>query len=630
MTLEWFDGSKTTIIAVELADQFAPPQVAPADTRDNPMPRGKPVDALDALLDLADRQVRALRLNFYNKAKFANSFKWRLRDNGIKREVADKITERLLMHLSLNETTSEPAPISSVTPTDRAPSNSAKYYFTRGNACLSEGAFTAAIDSYQELLKINPRHAQGLNNLGAAYCKVGRYQEAENCFRRAIDAKPNDPEAYNNLGNALRWMGRTDEAETLLRRALKLNPRYLDARTNLGTFLAFHGRAREAQTYLKKVLKFTPHSADALHGLGHIAALEGRFNEAESQFNRALEANPRMPVALAGLAYVRKMTSADTAWLARAEEIAASEIAPTDEADIRFAIGKYYDDVGNFARSFQNYQRANELLKTLATPYDRTAHSKFVDHVIRTFSSVPTVQAGSSISNKPVFVVGMMRSGTTLTEQIIASHHSAKGAGELPFWSAAADTHWIAISQGLLGDATREKLAEAYLSVLEAACPDAARVVDKAPINSVNLGLIHSVFPNARIIYMQRDPIDTCLSCYFQRLSPALNFAMDLSDLAHYYREHKRLMAHWRAVLPAGSILDVPYAELLADQEKWTRRILEFLGLDWDAACLEFHRTARTVATSSFWQVRQQIYKSSVGRWRYYKKFISPLLHLAD
>ena len=479
------------------------------------------------------------------------------------------------------------------------------------------------------MLEINPRHAEGLNNLGAAFCKVGRYNEAENCFRQAISAKPNDAEGYNNLGNVLRWAGRMDEAEILFRRALKINPRYLDARTNLGTLLAVHGRVREAQTYLKKVLKSTPRNADALHGMGHIAALEGRFDEAESLFKRVLEVNPGMPSALAGIASIRKMTSADTAWLARAEEIAAGEIAPLDEADMRFAIGKYYDDVGNFARSFQNYKRANELLKTVAADYDRTAHSNFVDDMIRTFSPVSTVQPGSSTSIRPVFVVGMMRSGTTLTEQIIASHHSADGAGELPFWSAAMDAHKTEISEGLLSDATRRKLADDYLKVLEVACPNAARVVDKAPINSDNLGLIHSVFPNARIIYMQRDPIDTCLSCYFQRLSPALNFAMDLSDLAHYYGEHKRLVAHWRAVLPAGSILDVPYAELLADQEKWTRKMLDFLGLDWDPGCLEFERTDRAVATSSYWQVRQKIYKSSLGRWRNYEKYIGPLLPLA-
>jgi hypothetical protein len=173
-------------------------------------------------------------------------------------------------------------------------------------------------------------------------------------------------------------------------------------------------------------------------------------------------------------------------------------------------------------------------------------------------------------------------------------------------------------------------LAKEYLQVLEAKSGEALRVVDKAPVNSDYLGVIHSVFPNARFIYMQRDPIDTCLSCYFQKFVLSLNFTMDLSDLADYYRQHQRLMAHWHAVLPQGTILEVPYEELIADQAAWTRRILDFLDLEWDNRVLDFHNTQRAVVTASFWQVRQKIYKSSVRRWRNYEKFVGPLLDLKD
>jgi hypothetical protein len=224
----------------------------------------------------------------------------------------------------------------------------------------------------------------------------------------------------------------------------------------------------------------------------------------------------------------------------------------------------------------------------------------------------------------------MMRSGTSLVEQIIASHPAATGAGELEFWNDVVRKHGTVIRRELLGEALRKEVAEDYLRALARHCVDALRVIDKAPINSGYLGVIHSVFPNARIIYMRRDPIDTCLSCYFQQFSPALNFTMDLSDLAHYYREHQRLMAHWRAVLPAGAILDVPYAELVADQEGWTRRILNFVGLEWDQRCLDFHRTERPVVTASYWQVRQRIYSDSVQRWRNYRNFIGPLLDLKE
>jgi hypothetical protein len=231
---------------------------------------------------------------------------------------------------------------------------------------------------------------------------------------------------------------------------------------------------------------------------------------------------------------------------------------------------------------------------------------------------------------KPVFVVGMMRSGTSLVEQIIASHPAAAGAGELSFWYDSVGKHEAVIRREPLGERLREELAESYLGALARHSVDALRIVDKAPINSEFLGVIHSVFPKARIIYMRRDPIDTCLSCYFQQFSSTLNFTMDLSDLAHYYRRHQRLMAHWRAVLPPGTILEVPYAELVADQERWTRKILDFLGLEWVPGCLDFHSTSRPVVTASYWQVRQPIYNDSVQRWRHYRKFIGPLLDLKE
>jgi hypothetical protein len=225
-----------------------------------------------------------------------------------------------------------------------------------------------------------------------------------------------------------------------------------------------------------------------------------------------------------------------------------------------------------------------------------------------------------------LFVVGMPRSGTSLIEQIIASHPAACGAGELGFWDAAARRH----GAGLPDEALRRRLGGDYLKVLTGHSASASRVVDKATVNADYLGMIHAVFPRARIINLRRDPVDTCLSCYFQQFPSALSYTMDLGDLAHYYREHQRLMDHWRAVLPPGTLLDVPYAEVTAHQETWTRRILEFAGLPWDERCLEFHTNTRAVATASVWQVRQKMYSTSVGRWRNYEKFLGPLKSLRD
>jgi len=497
---------------------------------------------------------------------------------------------------------------------------------------MAQGAYLEAIDIFSGLLELDPRHAIALNNLGTALSKLSRYPEAEKYFRSAIKVRPDFVDAYNNLGMVLRWQGYFVDSESSLRHALKLNPTQMDARINLGITLAMLNRFREATGHLKKVLKVKPRNAEALFGMGQIAGMEGRFDESEKTLKRALEINPKMPAAWAALSSLRKMTPSDDAWLRSAEEIAASGIPPMEAATLHFAMGKYYDDIGQFAQAFKSYRDANERLKPITENYDREARTDFVDNMIRLHSreNMAVGRSGTSASMKPVFVVGMMRSGTSLTEQIIASHPMAKGAGELEYWSTVMRDHEAAILQGSFSvdEPAKKVVAEAYLRTLESVSGTALRVVDKAPVNSDHLGTIHSIFPNARIIYMQRDPIDTCLSCYFQNFSLAQNFTLDLSDLAHYYKEHHRLVSHWRTVFPQGAILAVPYEELVADQKAWTRKILDFIELEWDARCLDFHATERPIVTASFWQARQKIFKTSVQRWRNYEKFIAPLLAL--
>jgi tetratricopeptide (TPR) repeat protein len=628
MNFQWFNAQEAIDLGIKLADQFAFRLTTDSSVPTRKM-LAKETKAQQELFRNADRDVLTLRLNIYKRAKFANSFKWRLIERGISAELSDKTTQSLVLHLSLHGTEARPNGNSAVKTKDRASSADAEGLFVQGNTHFKQGAFVEAIAFYEESIAIRPNHANSQNNLGSALSKVGRYQEAEHYFRQAIDIDPNNIDALSNLGTIQLWMGQISEAEMLLRRALKLKPTHVDARNNLGEALVFLGRSRDARTRFQKVLKASPRHADAMFGMGQVARMEGRFEEAEATFIRALQFKPKMARAVAAIPSVRKMTLSDSAWVKNAEEIAASGIPPLEEADVRFAIGKYWDDVQDFARAFESYKRANEIQKRVAINYDRKARTSFVDDLAgaytrKTFSSAE----GFSDSTKPIFVVGMMRSGTSLVEQIIASHPSATGAGELGYWSDVMRQNENVIRQGLLDKSTRKNLAEGYLRTLEEHSDGAMHVVDKAPINSDYLGVIHSVFPNARIIYMRRDPIDTCLSCYFQHFSPAHNFAMSLSDLAHYYREHTRLVAHWRAVLPPESMMDVPYEELVADQEKWTRKILEFLGLTWDARCLNFHETKRQVATASYWQVRQKIFRSSVGRWRNYEKFVEPLRSL--
>ncbi|MGD0506004.1 MAG: sulfotransferase [Steroidobacteraceae bacterium] len=631
MVLNWFNASNAAKIGVALADEYTP-QAAAASAAPSGKTPGDAGNGLNELFERADREIRGLQLNFYKKAKFGNAFKWRLIENGVDKGLADEITQRLVLHLSLNTAGSGPSRSGTNPPADPPRDGNSKHLLAQGNKCIAQGDYPEAISFYEDLIRLEPRHVIGHNNLGAALSKLGRYQEAETHFREAVSIDQNYPDAHSNLGNLLRLNGQIGESERLLRRSIKLNPRLQDARVNLGLTLAFMNRTRDAKTYFDKVLKASPRHADALCGLAFVAKTEGRFDDAAALFKRALDVEPRLSSAWAAQVGLRKMTSADSEWLERAEEMAKGSIAPINEAELRFAMGKFCDDVGDFRRAFDNYKRGNDLLKRMAEPYDRDARTQFVDDLVRvhTRETVATADGGTSASARPVFVVGMPRSGTSLTEQIIASHPQARGAGELAFWNDAMQIHQAEIREGQLGEATRKGLAEGYLRVLDSHSHDALRIVDKTPTNADYLGLIHAVFPNARFIYMQRDPIDTCLSCYFQQFSLSMNFTTDMSDLAHYYREHRRLVAHWRAVLPPGTILDVPYADLVADLEGWTRKILAFIGLEWDERCLNFHQTKRAVVTSSFWQVRQKVYKDSVVRWRNYEKFIGPLLPLKN
>jgi tetratricopeptide (TPR) repeat protein len=630
MWLKGLNTRKAADIGASLADQFVT-TVAHEGA-------GKPGKSADRGRELqgffaqVEREALSLELGMFRRARLANSFKWRLLDSGVEPEVANEVTQMLLLRLSAKPTGAAAIEHKLLAPAPPTGGGKVQTLLAHIEASAARGAHTEVIESCVELLRLKPRHLGARNNFGVALWKLGRYQEAEEQFRRAVGTQSTSADAQFNLGTILRLRGRVAESEQPLRRALKLNPKHVEAQVSLGTTLVELTRLGEARECFDKVLRVAPRHAAALCGIGKIHSLEGHFAEAESTFKRALVFETSMPTAWAALASLRKMTPADAPWLKGALKIAASGIAPLDEADLRFAIGKYADDMGDYELAFRSYQRANELQQQVAHRYDPQARTRFVDEMIRAHppEAFASVGAGASDSRKPVFVTGMMRSGTSLVEQIIASHPAAAGAGELQFWSDAIHKYPDAMRNRWLGEPLRKKLGDTYLRALDGVSNEALRVVDKSTFNSDYLGPIHQVFPNARILYVRRDPIDTCLSCYFQQFSAAQNFTLSLADLAHYYGEHERLVAHWRSVLPPGTLLEVPYAELVADQEGWTRRIVEFIGLPWDDCCLEFHATQRPVTTASFWQVRQKMYGGSVGRWRNYKKFIGPLLALQE
>jgi tetratricopeptide (TPR) repeat protein len=488
------------------------------------------------------------------------------------------------------------------------------------------GQLDDAVASYRRALRIKPDYAEAHHNLGDALLRLGRLEDAVAAYRRALALSPDFVEAHNNLGNALLELGRLDEATASYRRVLATRPDFAEAHSNLGTALRLAGQASEAEASCRRALAIDPKLTASMAVLAELSADQGKFAEAEKLFRRAISIKPETAEAWVGISRLRKMTPGDAAWVAQAQQVAARALPPRKEVLLRYAIGKYFDDVKDFEQAFANYRRANELTRGYRTGYDRRQLTQAIDLIIRRYDRewIRRARIDANVSARPVFIVGMIRSGTTLAEQILASHRSVFGAGELMFWNtAAAGEAGEPVDDGMLA-----ALAAGYLRLLEDLSADALRVVDKMPGNFLHLGLIHAALPHAHTIHMRRNPIDTCLSIYFQHFESFHSYATDLEDLAHYYAEYLRLMKHWRASLPAGAMLDVHYEALVQDQAACSRSMLEFIGLPWDAQCIDFHRTSRSVITASKWQVRQKISASSVERWRNYERFVAPLKHL--
>jgi tetratricopeptide (TPR) repeat protein len=487
------------------------------------------------------------------------------------------------------------------------------------------GRYEGSARCYRDLLSRMPANGRLHANLGHVLHCLGDFRTAVAHGRRAVELEPQLPEAYLHLGNSLLALNALSEAGATYRAGLQIAPDH--AALHLAHAMAARavGRLAEAQESTRRALALRPDAADTLALLGSLAIDHGRFDEAEELLRKALAIDPELPEALTSLAMLRKMSAADAPWREAAERVLARGPPMAHAINLHHALGKYHDDLDERAAAFQHHRLGNELARRTRLRYERAEMTQRVTQTLAAFDrqAFAALCPGGIASERPVFVVGMPRSGTSLTEQILASHPQVHGAGELLYWIFAADAERAAPPEQRAAKIT--ELGRAYLEGLAAQAPDASRVIDKLPVNFRHIGLIHAALPGARFIHLERNPLDTCLSIYFQGFSAAHPYATDFGDLGHYYHEYRRLMAHWRAVLPPRTLLDVRYEDLVDDPEGWSRRMLAHIGLPWDARCLEFHRTDRPVLTASNWQVRQPISKSSVGRWRRYEAFLAPL-----
>jgi tetratricopeptide (TPR) repeat protein len=497
-----------------------------------------------------------------------------------------------------------------------------------------------ALVHYDTALALAPEYAEIYNNRGNVLVDLRRLLDALASYDRAIILQPKFAESHCGRGNALRQLLRHEEALAAYNRALALQPDNPQILCSIGAVLMEMERHDEAAAKFRRAIALDPHCAAAYNNLGLIFKERGQSAEAKSAMEQAIRLAPRNTSYYENLSALGPCT-AGGAYVAALESIAdnAAALCPTDRIHLHFALAKVYEDGGRYEDAFRQLLAGNTL-KRRQVAYDELATLARFKRTRQLFSRNFIASRGGAgeLAAAPVFIIGMPRSGTSLIEQILASHPEVFGAGELHLFEQTVD----AIGRVLPGAPRFPELATAmssehfraigkrYHEALMRRAPTARRIVDKMPGNFLFAGLIHLSLPNAIIIHATRDPIDTCVSCFSAHFSHGQVHTYDLAELGRYYRHYQALMAHWHRVLPSGRIIDVRYEELVDDVEGLARRMVAHCGLAWHSRCLDFHRTERLVRTTSAVQVRQPIYTSAVGRWRRYESFLMPLINALE
>jgi len=498
------------------------------------------------------------------------------------------------------------------------------------------GRLIEAVACYDKAIALEPDHAGALSNRGAALMELKRPDDALASYDRALATNPHSAIALNNRGYALTKLGRAKEALSSCEAAIALKPDYFSAHSNRGVALFQLGREEEALASYDKAIALKPDYAPAYDNKGAALLRLGRVEEASAAFEAAIRLAPKIAHYYHHLAISKRFERDDPRL--RAMEALAQENSSLDSDEriyAHFALGKALADVEDYEGSFRHFSLGN-VLKRMQTAYDEARVLGDLERRRATGAreSLNRHYGCGDPSPVPVFVVGMPRSGTTLVEQILASHGGVHGAGEIDdFDLAVADlggaagsaVHRPEVISYMSGDDFR-RLGTNYLRRIQVAAPSARRIVNKMTENFRFAGLIALALPNARIVHVRRDPVDTCVSCFSTLFVKNLSYACDLAELGRYYRAYETLMNFWRDVLPQGVMIDVQYEDVIADIEGQGRRILDHCGLEWDPRCLDFHRHQRAVRTASLAQVRRPLYASSVGRWRRYEAFLEPLL----
>ena len=543
-------------------------------------------------------------------------------------------------------------------------------YFNRGNTLQSLERYQEAEESYRKALSLRPNHVNSLINLGNVYNKLAQYDAALTSYIKALNLSPDDPGILNNLGLALVNLKRYREALSYFEKAVSLQPGYADAYFNLaiaqqelgqnedalgnydraialqpdrtdvhcrrGQILRSLMRHEEAKDSYRAALEFQPRLADAHVGLGTLCMESGDNEQAIASLLKAIEIDPDCVEAFCNLAALNYYAQ-DQALFTRLQSLyeKRAESSPEDRILLDFAMGQVLEKMERYDAAFSAYEEGNRL-HYAGNPFDESAEDQLLDNTISLYTrelfeecQALSAELPSLAEDRvPVFIVGMPRSGSTLVEQILASHPAVHGAGEIRAIDEACSMAFSAMqnSSGTQDSLLRlREIGQSYMERVWNMAPDAHFVTDKMPGNFRSLGLIHLMLPNAKIIHTTRDPMDTCFSCYATNFNKGHYYSYDQSALGRYYLHYHRMMEHWQSVLPTGKILGLCYEDNVAEPEREARKLLAYLGLSWDPACLRFYESQRAVQTASLNQVRQPIYSSSVARWKHFEKHLGLL-----
>ena len=487
----------------------------------------------------------------------------------------------------------------------------------------AQGSLDQAAARFHRAIELKPDFAEAYNNLGNVFKAGQKLAEAANCFRQAAAIKPDQAEPYNNLGNILREQGHLDEAAACFRQALQRKPDFVKARCNLGNALAEHGKLEEAAECFRQVLQLEPNHAEAHNDLGSALEELGDFAAAEASFRCATQADESFAFAHYNLAALLSGKLPERDLAAQSRLLDAGNLADAQRMLLHFGLARVFDARGQYADSVTHLDQANALqiaeAKRKGQSYDPGEFESLVSQMIAacTPEFFERLRGSGSESETPVFVVGLPRSGTTLVEQILASHSRIFGAGEIPLvqetmTALCRGTAEVAGALEQLDGQSVGNAATRHLERLRALKPDAPRIVDKLPDNYLFLGPLAAFFPRAKVIHCRRDLRDVALSCwmtYFRRV----RWANDPRHIASRFRHYQRIMDHWHKVLPTP-ILEVDYEELVADLEGVGQRLVACCGLEWEPACLEFYRAKRPVRTASVVAVRQPTFSNVGGK----------------